>query len=92
MKNYAEVKDGKVINIIVSSNDFTEDGFIEYTDANPAFISGDYFDNVFYPEQPYPSWSRDGKGNWLAPVAIPDESKIYFWNEDLGEWHEADTV
>lgn len=92
MKNYAEVKDGKVSNIIVSSDSFTQDGFIEYTDENPAFIHGDYFENVFYPQQPYSSWTRDGKGNWLAPVAIPNNDKLYVWDEDLGEWHEADTL
>jgi hypothetical protein len=92
MKNYAEIKDGKVVNIIVSSNDFAEDGFIEYTDINPAFILGDYYENVFYPQQPYASWLRDGKGNWVAPVAIPDENKIYLWDEDLGEWHEAEAL
>ena len=75
----------------VENLEIAQDGFIEYTNENPAYIFGDYFDGVFYPEQPYPSWLRDGKGNWVAPVGIPDENKIYLWDEDLGEWHEAET-
>jgi hypothetical protein len=38
-------------------------------------------------EQPFKSWSFDEElGYWVAPVAIPNVSLPYTWNEDKGEW------
>jgi len=39
------------------------------------------------PEQPFKSWSYDEDLNyWVAPVAIPDVSLPYQWDEKNKEW------
>ena len=42
----------------------------------------------FIDEQPYPSWSLDGNDDWQAPVARPDDGKVYYWDEDTTNWIE----
>jgi hypothetical protein len=89
-KNMAAVSDtGVVLNIIVCHDDEPETpNLITYTDNNPAYIGGDYVDGYFYPPQPYASWTRD-EGVWLPPTPRP-EGLRWFWNEDEGEWQQAD--
>ncbi len=38
---------GIVINIIVASDDWNVEGFVEYTDDNPAYIGGTYANGMF---------------------------------------------
>lgn len=81
----AVLEGNKVINIILASDDEQNtESLVTYTDENSAFIGGDYVDGYFYPEQPFPSWSRDGKGNWLAPKPKPEGQ--YYWDENAQEW------
>ena len=86
-KNYAVIDENNtVINTIVANDDFVaDDNFIEYLDSNPAYIGGDYIESKFYSPQPFPSWSRDGQGNWVAPIEMPTEGE-YSWNEELQQW------
>lgn len=42
--------------------------------------------DAFIPPQPYSSWSLDEDCNWQAPVPMPDDGKIYSWNEKLLIW------
>ena len=42
--------------------------------------------NAFYSPKPYPSWSLDGDFIWQAPIAYPDDDKLYEWDEDNQEW------
>jgi len=44
---------------------------------------GWYYDNVgFYPPQPFGSWKFNSTTYlWDAPVAYPDDGKVYVWNE-----------
>ena len=45
--------------------------------------------DAFIPPKPYPSWILDEDTcHWKAPVAIPDASKQYDWNEDTQAWVE----
>jgi len=48
--------------------------------------------DVFYPPQPFASWTLDQSvWNWVAPVAMPEDSKdgkMYTWNEDSKSWIE----
>jgi hypothetical protein len=38
--------------------------------------------DVFYPPQPYPSWTIGAPSwTWTAPVAYPTDGKAYTWNE-----------
>lgn len=38
---------GIVINIIVAGDDWNVEGFVEYTDTNPAYIGGTYSNGQF---------------------------------------------
>jgi len=86
-KKYALVDEHNVvINTIIVNDDFiAEDNFIEYTESNSAYIGGDYLGGYFYPPQPFPSWSRDDNGNWIAPVLMPTDGE-YYWNEENQQW------
>lgn len=52
---------------------------------------GFIFDGVgFYPPKPFPSWLFNEETYlWKAPVEIPNDSKPYKWDEELGNWIEA---
>jgi hypothetical protein len=91
-KNIAIIdKANKVINIIIVNDDYIlNDNEIEYSDKNSAFIGGDYVEGYFYPQQNYPSWKRDGKGNWLPPTPKPAEGR-YFWDEESQSWDNSIT-
>jgi hypothetical protein len=47
----------------------------------------DSTNDVFYPSKPYPSWTLN-QTTWLweAPVACPDDDKLYNWNESTQSW------
>lgn len=48
MKRMAQVDaNGIVVNIIVANDDWNVEGFVEYTDDNPAYIGGIYSDGRF---------------------------------------------
>jgi len=89
-KNMAVITDsGEVLNIIVCHNDESETPAPnEILVTNPAYIGGTFDTGYFYPPQPYPSWSKDGEGNWTAPVSVPDDGGRYQWNEESQEWVE----
>lgn len=44
----------------------------------------------FIPQQPYPSWSLDSKGDWQPPIAKPsvelDPDTIWTWQEESNSW------
>lgn len=64
---------GRVLNIIICQDKEPETPtLITYFDENPACIGGDYVDGYFYSPQPFTSWTRDGKGKWVAPIPEPD--------------------
>ena len=44
--------------------------------------------NHFFAPQPYSSWVLDAEAVWQAPVAMPDDGKYYFWNEETLAWVE----
>lgn len=86
MKTFAQLdENNKVINIAVfADNADLVDGWVEYTESNPAYINGDYVDGYFYPEQPFPSWTRN-KGQWICPKPRPD-GLTYIWDEEAQDW------
>lgn len=81
---------GTVVNVVVMPDDTqpTAD-LVPYSDANPAFIGGDYVGGYFYPPQPFPSWSRH-EGNWVPPVSRPDEPGMWLWDEATLSWYAED--
>jgi hypothetical protein len=50
----------------------------------------DFKNDVFYEPKPYPSWTLDETTwTWQAPVAKPNDGKIYDWNEETKTWIEV---
>ena len=45
-------------------------------------------EDIFVVPQPYPSWIRNGSF-WQAPNPMPNDGKIYRWNEDDLSWDEV---
>jgi hypothetical protein len=52
----------------------------------------DPIDDAFIAPTPFPSWVLNSKKQWEPPIAYPTDGKVYGWNEDLGEWYEADLI
>jgi hypothetical protein len=49
----------------------------------------DATNDVFYAPQTYPSWTlNETTWTWDAPVAYPDDDKIYEWDEATTNWIE----
>jgi len=53
----------------------------------------DRTNDVFYPQQPYPSWTLNATTwEWEPPVAVPDDAGLsdnmrqYLWDEDARNW------
>lgn len=45
--------------------------------------------DAFIPPKPYTSWTlNDETCLWKAPVPMPDDGKIYEWNESTTSWNE----
>jgi len=42
-------------------------------------------EDIFITPQPYPSWVRSGSF-WDAPIPMPEDGKMYLWNEEAGNW------
>ena len=45
-------------------------------------------EDIFIAPQPYPSWIRNGS-IWEAPIPMPTDDKLYFWNESTTSWEEV---
>ena len=46
--------------------------------------------DAFISPKPYPSWTLvEASCQWEAPVAYPDDDKIYRWDEDTTAWVEV---
>ena len=49
-------------------------------------------EDIFVVPQPYPSWTLNQTSYlWEAPVAMPEDGKLYSWNEDDQAWVELVT-
>tara|TARA_R110000765_G_scaffold309137_1_gene402683 strand:- start:641 stop:976 length:336 start_codon:yes stop_codon:yes gene_type:complete len=43
--------------------------------------------DAFYQTQPYPSWAlNESSCIWEPPSAMPDDAKMYTWDEDTTSW------
>ena len=52
----------------------------------------DPIDDAFIAPKPYPSWVLNSKKQWEPPIAYPTDGKLYGWNEEIGDWHEAEAL
>jgi hypothetical protein len=51
---------------------------------------GHFYDeaqDLFVVPQPFKSWTRNGSF-WQAPIAMPEDGKIYLWDETAMQWIE----
>ena len=49
--------------------------------------------DAFYPPKPYNSWTLNTNSClWEAPVAYPNDGKMYIWNEDNIQWDVGTTT
>jgi hypothetical protein len=49
--------------------------------------------DAFYPPKPYNSWTLNTTSClWEAPVAYPNDGKMYIWNEDELQWNAGPEV
>jgi hypothetical protein len=48
--------------------------------------------DAFIPPKPFPSWVLDPNCNWKAPVPMPDDGKMYGWNEAIQSWVEVNSL
>jgi len=44
-------------------------------------------EDIFVKPKPYPSWIRSGSF-WNAPIPMPEDDKVYTWNESELKWEE----
>jgi hypothetical protein len=50
----------------------------------------DKTNDVFYPPQPYPSWTIEAPTwIWTPPTPYPTDGKQYFWDEITTSWKEV---
>ena len=56
--------------------------------GNYAGIGYDYDaeKDVFIPPQPFPSWTLSKDYVWECPVPMPEDDKLYQWDESAQEW------
>jgi hypothetical protein len=48
----------------------------------------DAANDVFYTPQPFPSWTLGSDWLWHAPVPMPEDGKMYRWDESAQNWVE----
>ena len=46
--------------------------------------------DAFIAPQPFPSWTLDADAEWQAPVPMPDDGKMYAWDEPTQSWIETE--
>jgi hypothetical protein len=46
--------------------------------------------DAFVAPQPYPSWVLDENAQWQAPVPMPEDGKMYSWDEAAQAWTEVE--
>lgn len=104
MSYFAKVEKGIVTKVIVAENSFfntfvddsagnwIETSVTGHIRKNYAGIGFTYDQtrNAFIPPKPYASWTLvEATCQWEAPVAYPDDGKVYNWDESSTNWVEV---
>jgi len=105
MSHFAEInKDNVVTQVIVAEQDFIDTGLLgnssnwvqtSYNNNIRKQYAGigytyDKTNDIFIAPQPYSSWTLDSNHDWQPPTAMPDDGKLYSWNEDTQAWDETE--
>lgn len=49
--------------------------------------------DAFIPPKDFPSWTlNEDTCTWNAPIAKPDDGKLYAWNEETTSWDEVEPL
>jgi hypothetical protein len=99
MSTFAKIDTNNIVTeTMVAEQDFIDLGLVGDSslwipNLNKAGIGYTYdkVNEVFYPPQPFPSWSLDSDFNWQPPTPLPEldaDDKRYNWNEDTQAWDE----
>ena len=104
MSHFAEINSDSIVQrVIVAEQDFINSGAVGdsfnwvQTSYNGNFRknyagSGYTFDkakDAFIAPKPYPSWLLvEATCQWKAPTDMPDDGKMYEWNEATTSWDE----
>ena len=103
MTYFAKVNtDNIVTQVIVAEQDFIDSGVVGdsslwvETSLNGSFrkqyagteFTYDKVNDVFISPQPFSSWALDDSFDWQPPTPMPDDGKIYTWNEETTSWDE----
>jgi hypothetical protein len=86
MSNYAQIVNGKVVNVIVADDDFVTQSDLDYVLLSRGGIGWTYDEqtNQFVAPQPFESWTLDENNDWQPPTPKPDGN--YYWNEATQTW------
>ena len=103
-KYWAKVNNGLVEKVIIANEDFFDtfvddsagtwletkiDGSIRKNYAGIGYTY-DSTRDAFIPPKPYESWTlNESTCQWESPVAYPDATKLYTWNETDQTWDEV---
>lgn len=105
MSYFAKVENGIVTKVIVAEssffNTFVDDSAGSWIET---FVTGhirknyagvgysyDQEKDAFIPPKPYASWTLvEDTCQWQAPVAYPDDGKVYNWDESSTNWVEVE--
>lgn len=88
-KNYAIIENEKVINTIVSTDDFMQSSgwtYIQYPIESVIEIGCDVIGKKIIEVQPFVSWLLDSNYDWQAPVERPADGNDYEWDESNQVW------
>jgi hypothetical protein len=86
MSNYAQIVNGKVVNVIVADAEFVAQSDLDYVLLSRGGIGWTYDEqaNQFVAPQPFKSWTLDENNDWQPPTPKPDGN--YYWNEATQTW------
>ena len=62
--------------------------WIDAPNKNYAGKGYDYYEiyKDFVAPAPFTSWELDSRRRWRAPIPMPNDGKLYRWNETLLKW------
>jgi len=108
MSHFAQLDNNNmVVNVIVAEQELIISGSLGsptgwvQIEFNGVYIEGppgigytyDSALDAFYAPQPYPSWVlNEDTCLWEAPVAYPDDDKMYAWDEETTSWVETEGI
>ena len=99
---WAKVVNNKVVDVIVASEEHIHSGLVGdpvlWIETARGGIGADRgheagvgfnYDpdkDIFYPDQPFPSWTLGEDYNWHPPVQPPPERGCWRWDEVTQQW------